>query len=840
MIRHFKLNQKGVAPLFLLFGVIGVLLFLAISSSAPFRSSLLSSIFPKTFTRAATINSTLGVPTAGSVINLDSTLRVQWTPSTDANVVWQVFTVWDGNSLINTKVVGKTSKAADANGIQYNKNYTIRVQSMNGAGELSNPLELSGRADPQLPMRNAAFYESFNDSPHGDLDSNYFDVRTSLGGDHGHATKQMVFNNERHFHTLVTGGGGKGGLMVRSRVPFDFTNRTGTLQLEVDLPPIQTVHGKWFEINLSKEIPGTDDDFGDGSGGQFPNSIEFSFRREAKPVIKTNINGTQREFVSDNAIFSPLNVRVPVVIKISRTSAEMFVNGQSVATASGFDLGFSKAYVTLAHRNYYPPRRASTSSGQNLPPIMVSQTVHWDTLQYDGPAGSYNPVVKTFIQPNCSGTVHYGANFGEITSCQSHPMNGTPVSINIPDSLANARSARFMVNADGLGTIRINGNQVALPADIPGVSGYSGSLRTVEIPVSWLRQGANDVSITRSTDPGRRMWQLEFEVIYNTPRIIANPVMNPMPMIGVTSQSFYVHRISSDPMTTDFTAYLYNQGATSNVNYQARVIAGESYLSITSPTSGSLTPISDTGRLVPLNMRVNYAGVDPDQDGHLGIIEITGGNMPMQIAVLAVNSTNGTHFTFAPATSFPSITSYSKAAIPDYYGDGTAPSPAPSATIAPSATLAPSVSAIPARTVLISSNSFNPNSLMVNVGETVTWVNNDAINHTVTSSTGAWTSRTLTPGQSFTHTFTQAGTFSYSCTIHPSMTANIVVHAGSPSPSGSGKPGDVDGNGAVDIFDYNALLTDFNKTGSGIPSDLDKNGKVDIFDLNLILSNFGK
>lgn len=62
----------------------------------------------------------------------------------------------------------------------------------------------------------------------------------------------------------------------------------------------------------------------------------------------------------------------------------------------------------------------------------------------------------------------------------------------------------------------------------------------------------------------------------------------------------------------------------------------------------------------------------------------------------------------------------------------------------------------------------------------------------------------------------------------------------SPAPSITTKPGDIDGNDRVDIFDYNILLTNFNKTGSGIQGDLNNSGKVDIFDYNVLLTNFGK
>lgn len=70
--------------------------------------------------------------------------------------------------------------------------------------------------------------------------------------------------------------------------------------------------------------------------------------------------------------------------------------------------------------------------------------------------------------------------------------------------------------------------------------------------------------------------------------------------------------------------------------------------------------------------------------------------------------------------------------------------------------------------------------------------------------------------------------------VNSSPTASVLP---SPSPA---KPGDIDGNNRVDIFDYNLLLTNFGKNGSGLPGDIDNTGKVDIFDYNLLLTNFGK
>jgi hypothetical protein len=88
----------------------------------------------------------------------------------------------------------------------------------------------------------------------------------------------------------------------------------------------------------------------------------------------------------------------------------------------------------------------------------------------------------------------------------------------------------------------------------------------------------------------------------------------------------------------------------------------------------------------------------------------------------------------------------------------------------------------------------------------------------------------LASGNSFNYTFPAFST------VAIILNQNLLP---SPSPSPS-LAGDVDGNGKVNIFDYNAILSDFGKTGTNLASDLNKNGRVDIFDYNIVLSNFGK
>jgi plastocyanin len=78
-------------------------------------------------------------------------------------------------------------------------------------------------------------------------------------------------------------------------------------------------------------------------------------------------------------------------------------------------------------------------------------------------------------------------------------------------------------------------------------------------------------------------------------------------------------------------------------------------------------------------------------------------------------------------------------------------------------------------TISMENFAFNPSTLTVSNGTTVTWINNDNVDHTVTAEGGLFDSGTLTKGENFTYTFTEPGTYSYSCSIHPSMKGTIIV-----------------------------------------------------------------
>jgi plastocyanin len=81
-------------------------------------------------------------------------------------------------------------------------------------------------------------------------------------------------------------------------------------------------------------------------------------------------------------------------------------------------------------------------------------------------------------------------------------------------------------------------------------------------------------------------------------------------------------------------------------------------------------------------------------------------------------------------------------------------------------------------TAKIDNFTFVPARLTVKAGTTVTWRNEDDIPHTVTSSARLFKSKALDTDDSFSFTFTEPGTYEYFCSLHPRMTATIVVEPG--------------------------------------------------------------
>ncbi|HJM17676.1 MAG TPA: plastocyanin/azurin family copper-binding protein [Candidatus Poseidoniia archaeon] len=114
--------------------------------------------------------------------------------------------------------------------------------------------------------------------------------------------------------------------------------------------------------------------------------------------------------------------------------------------------------------------------------------------------------------------------------------------------------------------------------------------------------------------------------------------------------------------------------------------------------------------------------------------------------------------------------------------------------------MAPSTSAEDYDVSITDDMKFNPEDLIVSVGDTVTWTNNDGMGHTATSTDGpaSFDSGNIAAGATWSFTFTEAGTYNYKCDYHSSMTASITVVE---SDDGDGSNDTDDGDGSDDSDD---------------------------------------
>jgi plastocyanin len=114
-------------------------------------------------------------------------------------------------------------------------------------------------------------------------------------------------------------------------------------------------------------------------------------------------------------------------------------------------------------------------------------------------------------------------------------------------------------------------------------------------------------------------------------------------------------------------------------------------------------------------------------------------------------------------------------------GGGSQPAASASASPRVTASATPTAAAAPdpvaTTSVAITNFTFSPAVITVRAGATVTWTNRDEEAHTVAFD-GVPASKPLLNGDTYTHTFTQAGSNAYICSLHPFMQGMVMVTAG--------------------------------------------------------------
>jgi len=78
-------------------------------------------------------------------------------------------------------------------------------------------------------------------------------------------------------------------------------------------------------------------------------------------------------------------------------------------------------------------------------------------------------------------------------------------------------------------------------------------------------------------------------------------------------------------------------------------------------------------------------------------------------------------------------------------------------------------------TVTITEDGFEPFDAQITVGDTITWMNDDSIAHTIVDDEGVFDSGGIEPGESYSYTFDEAGTYTYTSVEDETFEAMITV-----------------------------------------------------------------
>lgn len=221
-----------------------------------------------------------------------------------------------------------------------------------------------------------------------------------------------------------------------------------------------------------------------------------------------------------------------------------------------------------------------------------------------------------------------------------------------------------------------------------------------------------------------------------------------------------------------------------DARYQGRIVVGDAQAEAAGPVDGSAT--------VTIGDRVFQPGTTTITAGGTVTFRNADGDSHTATGRIIDSGTLSPGATYKK--TFPSAGTYDFLCIfhPDMQGtirviDAAGAAPAPTVTPKPTPQPTPSPSDA-ANAVSIVDLAFEPATLRVEPGTTVTWTNTGVAPHTATAEDGSFDSGTLESGATFQKTFTDPGRYAYLCRIHPDMTGTIEVTATGPAPAAVVEP----------------------------------------------------
>ncbi len=313
------------------------------------------------------------------------------------------------------------------------------------------------------------------------------------------------FGESNHWMEAMNDNGEYASQGARVLQPFDFANRTGTIDFSVDAKSEGT-HSSWPDIWITADpVQQPHEDFpgthifpregvqvslnADWCPGQYPNNlINFNAVRDINTY--SNYQIAQSNDHSSSCFTTAPDMANHFQIRISKTRVEVWASNDdgsnfSLRLARNVNLNFTRGYVSFEHAQY------NAEKFNNLNPT----TYHWHAISFDGPV---LPVDRDYqvpdaLVPATGGTVNLGyqTNTGTFTLNGVNPTGETKayVTLNV-----------YWYSSPLALTVNLNGHAYNAPVNDPNTGSHRYQWSYVLLPVNLadVHSGANTLSVANT------------------------------------------------------------------------------------------------------------------------------------------------------------------------------------------------------------------------------------------------------------------------------------------------------------------------------------------------------
>jgi hypothetical protein len=528
------------------------------------------------------------------------------------------------------------------------KTYTASVQSVNKNGDLSKsvgPVYAHSDASyvKKLIQEMTGMFDDFNDNPYNGLPnplhwyttiSNASDISKAYIEGSQNAVSLFVQNAQDVDRGVVT---------MRSLVPFDFTNRTGTAVFDFDFGQNPVINGvgngryQWsFTISPMLTDAISSDVLYNGSPVMYPlEAFEIHMEHDSLSFRKISNGVIVNEWHSTYSHTHPLrdiNVLKHAILKLNTESAQLYVDGILVLSASDIHLGFSKGWI-------YNQQIALNLSKAHIPFALS----HFDNIGFDSPAATESSEIHTYTAGG------YGISDRK-TIDFFHPS--ISYTIAIPDSTSLETAERLFVdaNVDGatVPTVNINGTLVVWSSVI-GLSDNNNFIsRVFTIPVGTLHQGIN--TITFSVEE-KNTFQITIQNVHAEIEFVTGKAPSYTPYQVPFSGNDITAKIPSVAPIPQFGSHAPEDGATVKGIIVVEAVADGIYSLL--PT-GHVNPVAqlelDVDGVPQTLLTLDHPTVKTDQLLQFDTTKVANGQHTLTITAYGVDKSSGE--TIASLTSF--------------------------------------------------------------------------------------------------------------------------------------------------------------------------------------------